>query len=322
VWKAAEKTAWPFGPAIRLLTLTAARREEIGALRWSEIHGDEIRVPGERSKSGEPRVIPLSPAAAELIKSLPRHGEHVFTTNGTTAISGWAKAKRALDAAAAEFHGQPLEPWRVHDIRRTAATGLQRLGVGLQVIESVLGHIGGSRAGVVGVYQRHRFDAEKRSALEAWAREIERIAGSKRALTAEPLTMGGPTLGRPTLVPIDTRWLKAIERADRAGSLDPLIEYLRLPGVALGSSECWWLRQLLERIQFKRKKGGRYVPLGQKSRKEIHETGAAHVRDLQQTEKLSREAAIDAAVQIYPAWFGADAGASLANFMKRGPSRS
>jgi integrase len=94
-WKAAEKTAWPFGPAIRLLILTAARREEIGALRWSEIHGNEIRIPGERSKTGEPRIIPLSAAAAELVGALPRTAEHVFTTNGTTAIGGWSKAKRA-----------------------------------------------------------------------------------------------------------------------------------------------------------------------------------------------------------------------------------
>jgi integrase len=179
VWKAAEKTHWPFGPAIRLLILTAARREEIGALSWAtEINGDEIRIPAARSKTGEPRIIPLSPAAAELIKGLPHHGEHVFTANGTSAISGWSKAKRTLDQAAAEINGGPLPAWRLHDIRRTVATGLQRLGIGLQVIESVLGHVGGSRTGIVGVYQRHPFEAEKRAALNAWAREVERITGT------------------------------------------------------------------------------------------------------------------------------------------------
>src|SRR5262249_50526826 len=144
----------------------------------------------ERSKTGEPRIIPLSPAAAELIKGLPRHGEHVFTTNGTTAVSGWSKAKRALDAAAAEINDSPLPAWRFHDIRRTAATGLQRLGIGLQVIESVLGHVGGSRAGIVGVYQRHRFEVEKRAALNAWAREVERIAGGKAGPVADPISTG------------------------------------------------------------------------------------------------------------------------------------
>ena len=186
VWKAAEKTAWPFGPAYQLLTLCAARRDEIGSLRWSEIHGDEIQLPGERSKSGEPRIIPLSLAAAKLIDTLPHIGDHVFSPNGR-GISGWSKAKRALDSTAAKLNGRPLEPWRLHDLRRTAATGLQRLGIGLQVIESVLGHVGGSRAGVVGVYQRHQFDAEKRIALEQWAREIDRIASGKKSAVV-PIT--------------------------------------------------------------------------------------------------------------------------------------
>src|SRR5262249_31644237 len=139
VWKAAEKTAWPYGPAIRLLILTAARREEIGALRWSEIHGDEIRIPGERSKTDGPRTIPLSSTALALIQDLPRVGEYVFSANGS-GLGGWSKAKRAIDATAAKRNG-PLPPWRLHDLRRTAATNLQRLGVVLQVVEAVLGHI-------------------------------------------------------------------------------------------------------------------------------------------------------------------------------------
>src|SRR5262245_66074154 len=82
VWKAAERAAWPYGPAIRLLILTAARREEIGALLWSEIHGDEIRISAERSKTGEPRIIPLSSAALALIQDLRHVGDHVFSANG------------------------------------------------------------------------------------------------------------------------------------------------------------------------------------------------------------------------------------------------
>jgi Arm DNA-binding domain/Phage integrase family len=74
VWKAAGKTAWPFGHAIKLLVLTAARRDEIGSLRWEEVHGNEIRIPGERSKTGEPRIIPLSSPAMKMISELPRIG--------------------------------------------------------------------------------------------------------------------------------------------------------------------------------------------------------------------------------------------------------
>ena len=320
VWKAAEKTAWPFGPAIQLLILTAARREEIGALRWDEIHGDEIRLPASRSKSGEPRVIPLSAAAAKLIESLPRHGDHVFTTNGMTSVSGWSKAKRALDTAAAEINGGSLQPWRLHDLRRSAATGLQRLNVGLQVIEAIFGHVSGSRAGVVGVYQRYQFLAEQRAALEAWANEIKRITGTGGKLVFAAAALPGSGKLVVDATPINMDWVRAITQADSTNNPDPLIEYLRRPGAKLGSSECWWLQQLLDRMRFKRKKSGRYVPLGQKSHKEIHQMGAAHARDLQRIEGLSQAEAIDRVIQIYPQHFADDAGASLANFMRRGVS--
>jgi hypothetical protein len=325
VWKAADKIGWPFGPAIRLLAYTAARREEVGALLWSEIHDNEIRLPGERSKSGEPRIIPLSPPAVELIRGLPRTGERVFSFNGSTAIGGWSQAKRAIDAAAAEIDGRPLEPLRIHDLRRTTATGLQRLGVGLQAVAAILGHVSGSRAGIVGVYQRHQFESEKRAALDAWAREIDRIIRGDAApvvpASAAPasatLTL---TASIPTVEAINAQWMEVIRRADATSSFEPLLEYLRRPRVELGTSELFWLRSLLERVKgFKRKKVGRFVPLGQKSRKEIYEIGAAHVHELQQTEGLSQAAAIDRVAQIYPAdWFGDDAGRRLSDFMKRG----
>ena len=183
VWNAAEKIGWPFGPAVQLLILTAARRDEIGALRWAEIDGDEIKLAGARTKNGEPHSIPLSTAAAKLIDSLPHIGssDYVFTTNSETPISGWSKAKSHVDAVAAKLNDGALPAWRLHDLRRTAATGLQRIGIGLQVIEALLGHVAGSRTGVVGVYQRHSYDTEKRIALEAWSREIERITEGKPA---------------------------------------------------------------------------------------------------------------------------------------------
>jgi integrase len=180
VWNATDRLGWPFGPAIKLMILTGARRDEIGALRWSEVGGDEIKLDGARTKNGEPHTIPLASAVVAIIETLPRvgGGDFVFSTTGNTPVSGWSKAKAALDGAAAEIYGRgPLPYWRLHDLRRTCATGLQRLGIGLQAIEAVLGHIGGSRAGIVAVYQRHSFAVEKRAALAAWAREVERIAG-------------------------------------------------------------------------------------------------------------------------------------------------
>ena len=273
VWKAAEKTAWPFGPAIQLLTLTAARRDEIGSLRWAEIHGDEIRVPSERSKSGEARIIPLSSAAMKVINGLPRVGDYVFSSNGS-GLGGWSKAKKAIDVAAAELNGGPLAAWRLHDLRRTVATGLQRLGVGLQVIESILGHVSGSRAGVVGVYQRHQFKSEGKAALEQWGTEVARIAGGKKQgqlihITAAWAGQSGMTAALE-VKPIDIRWVEAVKRAEATGSFEPLAEYLRRPPEAQwGPAEYWWLEKLLERLQYKRKKPGNFVPLGAQSRREF-----------------------------------------------------
>src|SRR5262249_51729452 len=170
VWSAARDLGYPFGAAAKRLVLTAARKSEISALRWPEVQGDEIKLTGDRTKNGEAHIIPLSFASKQILASLPRIGrEYAFTLSGVKPVIGWAKAKTALDKRAR------IAPWRLHDLRRTVATGMQRLGINLQTIEAVLGHTSGSRAGIVGVYQRHSFDSEKRAALEAWAKEIERI---------------------------------------------------------------------------------------------------------------------------------------------------
>jgi len=161
----------------QLLILSGTRRDEIAALRWSEIKDDTIILGRERTKAGEGHSIPLAPAVLDIIRGLPRIGDSdfVFTTNGRNPVSGFSGSKRRLDAIT------KIPSWRIHDLRRTVATGLQRLGTNLQVIEAVLGHVGGSRSGIVGVYQRHSFDTEKRTALEAWAREVERIVDGKPA---------------------------------------------------------------------------------------------------------------------------------------------
>jgi len=189
VWKATEQIGWPFGPIVRLLILTGARREEIGGLWWEEIISesgkiDRIELAGDRTKTGKPHLIPLSHAAIKLIEALPRMADSklVFTTTGKTPVSGWARAKALLDKVTAKFNdGVALPEWRIHDLRRTVASGMQRLRIPLQVTESVLGHISGSRSGIVGVYQQHEYADEKRIALDAWARHIETIVSSEPA---------------------------------------------------------------------------------------------------------------------------------------------
>ena len=177
VWKSATDLGWPFGSVVQLLMLTGARRSEIGGLRWAEIvDRQRISLSGARTKNGEPHSIALSKPALAVIDGLPRIADSdlVFTTNGKTPISGWSKFKTELDA------GGEVEPWVLHDLRRSCATGLQKLGISLQVIEAVLGHVSGSRAGVVGVYQRHSFDAEKTAALEAWGAHVMALIEGKK----------------------------------------------------------------------------------------------------------------------------------------------
>jgi integrase len=180
IWQAAEEMGYPFGKAVQMLVLTGARREEIFGLTWPEtdLQDEVIRLPALRSKSKTSRMIPLSQPALDLLRDQPRfeNGDFVFSFTGKKRFDNVGRAKPRLDKAIAERAGDPIPPWRLHDIRRTVATGLQRLGVRLEVIETVLGHVSGSRAGIVGTYQRHRFDAEASSALQAWGSYVTNLA--------------------------------------------------------------------------------------------------------------------------------------------------
>ena len=165
----------PYGSATRLLVLTGARREEITRLRWSEIDGDSIKLEGNRTKTGAPHIIALSKAAQALLASIARiaDSDFVFTGSGKKPLAAWSRPKILLDAASG------VTNWRIHDLRRTVATGMQKLGISLQVTEAVLGHTSGSRGGIVGVYQRHDYAAEKRAALEAWGEYVTALVDGR-----------------------------------------------------------------------------------------------------------------------------------------------
>lgn len=170
IWRATEEQG-AFKGIVRMLILTGQRREEVAGLTWSEISPDlrTWTIPSQRAKNGTAHLVPLSPAAADLLRTAPRLGEHVFP-GLRGAFNGFSKSKAALDASSG------VVDWRLHDIRRTVATGLQRLGVRLEVTEAVLNHVAGSRAGIVGVYQRHSWADEKRAALEAWGAHVTALA--------------------------------------------------------------------------------------------------------------------------------------------------
>lgn len=191
VWLASEQMEYPFGPFYRLLIATGQRREEVSAIAWQELSKERLEwtLPASRSKNGKSNVVPLNVLATELLDRIagselwPPKG-YVFTTTGESPVSGFSKAKARLDGLMLKVpchEGDSrlvpsdelaITPWRVHDLRRTFATGMQRLGVRFEVTEAVLNHVSGARSGVAGVYQRHDWKEEKRTALENWAKHI------------------------------------------------------------------------------------------------------------------------------------------------------
>lgn len=180
VWRAAEAAGGAFGRMVKLLILTGQRREEVAGVAWEELAPDLTlwTIPGRRTKNGAPQTVPLPPGARDVLAGLPRGTGLVFPSAQGTPFSAWSKAKARLDKAIADARGgdaEPMPPWTLHDLRRTLATGLQRLGVRLEVTEAVLNHVSGTRAGIVGVYQRHTWGPEKRAALDAWAAHLQAV---------------------------------------------------------------------------------------------------------------------------------------------------
>lgn len=172
VWHAADKEGFPFGTVVKLLVLTGQRRGEVAGMMWSELDlGAGIwTLPRERVKNGRRHEVPLSRQAVALIEETPRIGDaFVFTLNGTVPVRSFGKFRARFNQAVG------IAPWTLHDLRRTAASGLAKIGTDLAVIEKVLNHVSGSFAGIVGVYQRHEFAEEKRAALHQWADHVDRL---------------------------------------------------------------------------------------------------------------------------------------------------
>jgi integrase len=169
------------GQAIRMLILTGARRSEVGHMRWLEIDEDRRlwTLPALRTKNAREHAIPLGPQAWALIEARPRFAgcPFVFSADGKGPVNNWDKVKHRVSARA----GIAADSWRLHDLRRTAASGMQKLGVSVPVIERALNHISGTFRGVVGVYQQHDYADEIRIALQKWADRVDEIVGGKPA---------------------------------------------------------------------------------------------------------------------------------------------
>ena len=186
---ATDALSYPFGPFYKLAILTLQRREQVAAMRWSELAPDlsQWMLPGSRMKNGKPHDVHLSVAAHAVLCDIPRiEGcDFVLSTTGKTPVSGFSKAKAALDAAivtarteaAVKANGkaEPLAEWRTHDLRRSGVSTLARLGIDSIVADKILAHQPAKLLGVAAVYQRHDFARERAAALDAWAAHVTGI---------------------------------------------------------------------------------------------------------------------------------------------------
>lgn len=175
-WSACDLIGQPFGPLFKLLLLTGQRRGEVGGMTDREINGTVWTIPAARSKNGDEHTVPLPAGAVALLKGVPRiagRAGYIFTTTGASAVSGFTRAKDRLDAEIIKLNqGEPISAFTLHDLRRTAATGMAGLGFPPHVVEAVLNHRSGTRRGVAGVYNRFTYADEKAAALEAWSRRV------------------------------------------------------------------------------------------------------------------------------------------------------
>jgi len=198
IWRAAGDLGYPFGPALKLLMLTGQRRAEVAGMMWREIdlEAGVWRIPAERSKNGQAHELDLSPEALKAIKAvadLRSNSPYLFPARGGGAIRGFSATKRRLDALIealrrqdAEKAGEaapetPIPAWRIHDLRRTAATGMAAMNFPPHIVERVLNHVSTTQAGLVGVYQRYDYRAERKAAVTAWSARVAAVVAGRPA---------------------------------------------------------------------------------------------------------------------------------------------
>jgi integrase len=170
IWQALPQS--DYGTILKLLMLTGQRLTEIGDLRWSEIdfHKNLIRLPPERVKNKRLHEVPMAPSVRSILEAQPRREDRDFVFGqGSRGFHGWAAPKRKLDGRV------KTTPWRLHDFRRSVATHMAELGVQPHVIEAVLNHASGHKAGVAGVYNRASYANEVRRALDLWAAHLQSV---------------------------------------------------------------------------------------------------------------------------------------------------
>jgi integrase len=175
LWRAADAERPEFGNIIKLLLLTGSRLNEVARMRWEELSedGKTWTIPSERTKNKRAHLVPLQVLAGQIIGQ-QRESGYVFSTDGHSPVSSFNTIKQRLD-----HRMKAAQPWRIHDLRRTAATGMAGLRIAPHIIEACLNHVSGARAGVAGVYNRNAYAEEKEAALNRWAAHVEGLVTGK-----------------------------------------------------------------------------------------------------------------------------------------------
>ena len=188
VYRAAELLGYPYGGFIKILLLTGQRRTEVASMRWNDIDLEAATwvIRSADTKAGGAQVVPLSLAVVDVLKAAPKIGAFVWTTDGSSRVQNYTKTKNKLDTFL-EAHGGLPEPWRLHDLRRTVATHMVRLGVTETIVGRVLNH---APQGVAArVYALYSYAPKKQSAFDRWANEL------KREVSGTISTKSTPTIG-------------------------------------------------------------------------------------------------------------------------------
>ena len=184
IWNATGDS--DFGRCVKLMLCTACRRQEIGSATWSEFSDDMWTVPTSRTKNGRELKLPLVGLAAEVVEAVPQHGRDFLFGTGSRGLVGWFEAKRSLERRMGLLPGGA---WQLHDLRRSVVTHMAEIGIEPHIIEAVINHVSGHKAGVAGIYNRASYAPRIRQALERWDAELRSIIGGERkvlALTPRP----------------------------------------------------------------------------------------------------------------------------------------
>ena len=167
-WEAFDRLGYPWGHLFKMLLITGQRRGEVAGMKWSEITADGWRLPAERAKKGKGHLVPLSSLAREVLDGVPQIGELVFrSAHADQPLQGWSRAMRRLHSLCG-----PMEPWHLHDLRRTCASHLRSLGIDRLIVSKLLNHAEG---GITRIYDRYTADSEKTAAMERWANRLREI---------------------------------------------------------------------------------------------------------------------------------------------------